>query len=605
MSSPRPRRNSPRSTVRPLTTLVTSLTLWVVCSTTCGATGVPLAPPTPRVLVLSVDGLHETDLVTFVRDYPSSAMARIMSTGIHYPAASTPRPSDSFPCFLALVTGGSPVSTGVWYDDNYDRSLWPPGVTEGPTGTSILYSEVVDVTPTSLDGGGGIDPRRLPGDPARGGAPVYPHDFLRVNTIFEVVKAAGGRTAYCEKHLSYEIAQGPSGAGVDDFFAPEIAAYNQDGVSITKSVTATEAYDDIKVNAVLAQIHGYDHTSNSIAGVPALFGMNFQALSVSQRLLRSVGIHNGVDIPGAGGYVDEINPGPLVAEALAHTDQSLGLILDALKAEGLVGSTYVILVGKHGNSPMDPGRLSLNPTDLAALISQATPVAKITADDVGLVWLQNQGEVDLAVSVLKDNYDALGIQELYYGESLKTYWDDPLTDPRTPDILFFPKPGVIYTTSSKRIAEHGGGAEDDVHVALVISHPSLGAQNIKTRVTTMQVAPTILELLGLNPLSLQAVVQEHTQLLPGFEPLVAAFQVGALGETLAFDVPSILNLAGDQAQFHLTAVAPAKVLIQSSSDLQTWRTIGTNTLMLHAEQTVTDPDPGVLKSRFYRALKSP
>jgi len=43
-----------------------------------------------------------------------------------------------------------------------------------------------------------------------------------VNTIFEVVKAHGGYTAWTDKHPAYEWTNGPSGQGVDDFFGPEI-----------------------------------------------------------------------------------------------------------------------------------------------------------------------------------------------------------------------------------------------------------------------------------------------------------------------------------------------------------------------------------------------
>src|SRR5207237_4120682 len=143
-------------------------------------------------------------------------------------------------------------------------------VTSGPTGTAVTFTEAPDLNPLALDGGGGLNQYALPRDPARDGALVYPHDYLRVNTIFEVVKAAGGRTAYAEKHLTYEIAHGPSGQGVDDLYTPEINANNQYGVSITKSVAATKAYDDLKVQAVINQIHGLDHTGSNAAHVPTI-----------------------------------------------------------------------------------------------------------------------------------------------------------------------------------------------------------------------------------------------------------------------------------------------------------------------------------------------
>jgi hypothetical protein len=50
---------------------------------------------------------------------------------------------------------------------------------------------------------------------------------------------------------------------------------------------------------------------------------------------------------------------------------------------------------------------------------------------------------------------------------------------------------------------------------MLVSNPTFVARTITTPVQTKQVAPTILQALGLNPASLQAVVLEGTQALPG------------------------------------------------------------------------------------------
>ncbi len=76
-----------------------------------------------RVLLLSVDGLHGLDLANFVRSHPNSALAKLSSSGITYTEASSSKPSNSFPGLLSLVTGGSPISTGVWYEGAYARTL--------------------------------------------------------------------------------------------------------------------------------------------------------------------------------------------------------------------------------------------------------------------------------------------------------------------------------------------------------------------------------------------------------------------------------------------------------------------------------------------------
>jgi arylsulfatase A-like enzyme len=98
---------------------------------------------------------------------------------------------------------------------------------------------------------------------------------------------------------------------------------------------------------------------------------------------------------------------------------------------------------------------------------------------------------------------------------LKLRFRDPATDDHTPDIIGVPEVGTIYTTSKKKNAEHGGFSNDDTNVALIVSNPGLSARQIRAPVLTTQIAPTILQSLGLDPGLLQAVQQEHTEVLPG------------------------------------------------------------------------------------------
>jgi arylsulfatase A-like enzyme len=91
----------------------------------------------------------------------------------------------------------------------------------------------------------------------------------------------------------------------------------------------------------------------------------------------------------------------------------------------------------------------------------------------------------------------------------------PSGDPRTPDIIVQPNPGVVYTGSHKKQAEHGGFAQDDTNVMILVSNPSVQPGTVTTFVETTQVAPTILQALGLDPGSLDAVQKEGTAVLPG------------------------------------------------------------------------------------------
>jgi arylsulfatase A-like enzyme len=75
--------------------------------------------------------------------------------------------------------------------------------------------------------------------------------------------------------------------------------------------------------------------------------------------------------------------------------------------------------------------------------------------------------------------------------------------------------GTVYTGGSK-IAEHGGDNPGDRDVPLLVYAPgAVGRSTVHSWVETTQVAPTILDLLGLNPYALQAVQQEGTKVLPG------------------------------------------------------------------------------------------
>ena len=457
--------------------------------------------PFKHVLLLSVDGMHETDLANFIAANPDSALAGLAAHGVHYAKASSAKPSDSFPGLLAIVTGGSPRSTGVYYDDSYDRTLSPPGSKCATKGTEVVYDESIDKKPDAMDGGGGLNEDALPLDPAKGCTPVYPHSFLRVNTIFEVIKAAGGLTAWSDKHPAYELVNGPSGKGVDDLYTPEINSSDD----ITASAANTAAYDDTKVAAIINQIDGKTHDGQPASGVPAVFGMNFQAVSVGQKTV---------------GYADaKGTPTPDLAAALKHTDASIGRMVAELAAKGLADDTLVIVTAKHGQSPIDPSlKAIVDKKTIPGIIDgvQKDLGAQVTQDSVSLIWLADQSKAADALAALQAHKADAHIDTVYGPDMIATMFGDATKDPRVPDIIVQPMNGVIYTKpTASKIAEHGGLGEDDTHVALLISAPRLSAATVSEAVTTQQIAPTILKALGLDPQSLEAVKAEGTALLPG------------------------------------------------------------------------------------------
>src|SRR5712672_1439464 len=100
-----------------------------------------------HVLLISVDGLHALDVARYVEGHPNSALAELSRHGITYSNARTPANSDSFPGLMALVTAGSPVTTGLFYDVSYDRTIFDPtNVTcSGPAGNFMVFDESIDL----------------------------------------------------------------------------------------------------------------------------------------------------------------------------------------------------------------------------------------------------------------------------------------------------------------------------------------------------------------------------------------------------------------------------------------------------------------------------
>ena len=74
--------------------------------------------------------------------------------------------------------------------------------------------------------------------------------------------------------------------------------------------------------------------------------------------------------------------------------------------------------------------------------------------------------------------------------------------------------GVTYTGSATKQMEHGGFAHDDVNVMLLLSNPAFSSRTIFSEVGTLQIAPTIMNALGLDPNKLDGVRLEGTPALP-------------------------------------------------------------------------------------------
>jgi hypothetical protein len=531
--------------------------------------------PIRRVLLISIDGMHELDYENCVAAGTCPTLKKLGETGVSYKHTSTSKPSDSFPGLMALVTGGTPRSTGAYYDVAYDRVLAAPSVDTGNgllhgdcnpnhiNGTRTEYEEGVDIDQTQLGGGHmyanpldgdyqSIDKNKLPRDPFSSPHPcdpVYPWNFLRTNTIYGVLHAHNFITAWADKHAVYAAVSGPTGtsmpSNLDDYYSPDVNSHVTplQGVTTathvscdplpdpidddwTRSFDDIKCYDQLKVNAVRHWIDGNTHLGGGqLRGVPAIFGMNFQSVSVGQKLIEKI---NGIRT--FGGYTDAAGtPTAPMQSEIEYVDAAIGQMVAELNARGLTDSTAIIITAKHGQSPVDPnlffpipgpGSL-MNGTPPSGLLGPAfLPDSEInqigpTEDDISLLWLTDPHQTNTAVDILQTHAEEAESDQIFSGNSLERLFGPP--DSRRPDIVVQPQVGVVYTGSSAKHSEHGGFAPNDVEVMVLVSNPHIKTKTLGTPVETRQVAPTILSLLGLDPNLLDAVRLEGTRELPGIQ----------------------------------------------------------------------------------------
>ncbi len=455
-------------------------------------------------------------------------------------------------------------------------------------GAEVRYVEVLDLDPKAIDAGYGvgdlatrssilsniykmptqaralINEAQLPVDPksCRG---VYPHEYLHVNTIFEVAKTHGLHTAWSDKHAAYDLVNGPSGTGVDDIFAPEINSLVPDGGGDdwAKDNLNTQFYDSLKVQAVIYWAHGGNHDgSRNAAGEPAIFGMNFQSVSTAQKLNLSHFPKDG-GVEGLGGYVSRGSmAGPVLSGALDFIDAQLERIVAAINPR----DTLIIVSAKHGQSPLareqlrliDDGEViaALNNAWGAVHASSRKPLVSFSISDDGmLMWLADRSEaaIDFAKTFLW-NYQPLrvggsdahgslvdrsgtvrhsGLRKIFAGKAAADYFGVATSDDRVPDLIGLASVGTLYSSPAqiKKIAEHGGDASQDRRVPILVWGAGVQHVRIEDLVETTQIAPTVLTALGIPARELEGVRIEHTASLPGLGH-VGQSVVGKVGQAL-------------------------------------------------------------------------
>jgi arylsulfatase A-like enzyme len=441
----------------------------------------PANHPADRVLIADIDGMNAVDLANWVKSHPESALTSLSRRGVTYTNAHVPWP-DSAAGMLAFATGGSPISTGIISSHGFDRALSPGGPGCAATGAEL-----------NLD----LSPPILPSDPERDCAELTPHALTKVNSIFDMVHAGGGRTAWAGDNAAYaDLLRGPSGTALDDAFVPEPSP------SLKNSIESAKFADEARVGALLGWIDGKPEV------VPRLFGITLMSLDAAQRSLETQTDHTGQ----TGNAVDSA-----VQQAFEQIDKQLGLIVAELKKTGLDGSTWIVVTAAHGRAPsgatvpIDPARIQA-----VAQLSAHKDLALVTADAVGLVWLKRPSALAAVLQAYRAQMTELGIGEIYSGEKLRLIMNSADEDSRMPDLILQPQAGVIWMRKGDEGPKmHGGFSDEQNHVALLVSGRQLTGRVDKTLVPTTQIAPLILRILGMEKMDLRALHQEHTPALPG------------------------------------------------------------------------------------------
>jgi hypothetical protein len=555
-----------------------------------------------HVVLISVDGMHQSDLDWYIARHPNSELATLSTGGAEFTNNHTSDPSDSDPGGTALMTGGDPRATGVYYDVEYSHAVNEAGTACTPgqpaTGGDVIFDspdDTLNAVPDLLDNGSGntfpsfdeggsiypnggdtnpsaimklsahpqsgLNPGSFPVDP-KTCQPITPWDYLKVNTIFQVIHQAGLRTAWSDKHAIYTSFNGPGSGGmsIDDFFGPEIdsQAVEPNGVPYPTDTdwahddAATKQYDAYKVQAVINELNGYNHSGAEKVGVPAVLGMNFQTVSVAEKVDSPSTLTENLDgtytegpTELAGYYPGGKTPRPLLASALDYVNAQLQRMVETIQHDGLASSTAIIITAKHGQSPQDPLLLkrimdgpiisAINAAWTAKTGDENNLIVAGTDDDLWQSYLsvKTQDAANFVKQYLWDhsatavlyNNDGVnrgteqvlhsGLARIYAGHEAADFFGVPYSDPRYPDVFGRVQVGTVYTGGTK-IAEHGGDNPGDRDVPLLVYAPGMVPHSRNhSWVETTQVAPTILHLLGLDPSALEAVQQEGTKVLPG------------------------------------------------------------------------------------------
>ena len=301
----------------------------------------------------------------------------------------------------------------------FDRALSPPGSHCATRGTAIYLDEKADINGDAEDAGGGIDPAKMPLDPANDCKPVFPHQLMRVNNIFEVVHNAGGRTAWADQHPAYA-----------DLFAGTQWPWPRRCLCTPKHMSPA-----LKQNVARSFQHdrseGRSDDSLDPWTGPRRCGTCRGPAPLRHDVHRGQRYTKGKGdrVPRRSGHSESrsrAGPPPIPTEHWA------GLWRSSRRNNSSI-PPWIIVTAKHGQSPIDvKKRRIIADTSVEAVVDlvQKGLAAHITTDTVGLIWLNDQSMTTAVVNAYRARMDTLGIQEILSGEKLRLFMNSPAADSR-------------------------------------------------------------------------------------------------------------------------------------------------------------------------------
>ena len=430
--------------------------------------------PADVALIVDIAGLHARDLDRWVREHPDSALGGLSARGDSFTNAWLPA-NDPVVGLLALATAGTPISTGIPATTFYARDLAPMQGNCDSAGTFVDLSR-------NAAASGQVVAR----DPARGCSPVEPHELLPYNTIFDLVKARGGTTAWAgsEERL-VDLLRGHKGTGLSEAV---VVISQGDG----------HATDEMRVASVKRWI---ESSAPSINPPPALIGITLDGFDAVERTPAQDANYSGRLTPHA-------------EQALRQIDERIAELVLCLRQKGLFKRTWILVTATHLFAPAKHlTSRHFSTTGMEQVLRNAgMPAANISVSDGCLVWLPEGKQADVAANALWRERRRLGIASIRTSNelALTTYAHSA----RSPDLVLEPEDGVLWTDHWGNELT-GGSSEDTRHAAMLVSGEQLGSRMDPTLVPTTQAAALLLRALGLEKLDLDAQHHEHAPALPG------------------------------------------------------------------------------------------